>query len=773
MLRFFILLGSFCCHCVADRILALTISSRTTPIFFPLSDFSTSPDAIIYSSPQSPTDHHSLSAYPGGGNGWVVADGNGKWLFVQMNENGDESGNVVECVEPTVNSPWISMQEAVVTSSEILSYDDVSNSLLFADYLASQYRYSEAMQQLNSYEMKSPSDQVLIVYKRAFYLFCAGSANTAYKFLSSIRPALHSDMTKDLQSLLEFLMQIRPESVENEVDLEQSPNNTTRLLSPIQTVTNKDVFPHARHFKELYQLYSSLSNMKASWLEVSKLLVLPLQNIGATDIAEMHYGSIDMKASHPNDECTDLGRMMNSQLVFSSFSEMEILRRKFGDDLGRFYDKYGVVPWGEQRKANEQVPGCFPALTLALCYYGENDKSLIEEVGKVYSVVSPNLVKGLSAHEAKRETTPHPEGTKLPVRVAIISSHFRDNSVCRAFCPTIRRLAADNLHISLIFPPGNALVRDSLSVYVESGANETLQLPSSDIETSQRFLRSRDFDAIIYTDVNMNPFTTLLAYSRNAPTQIALWGHHGTSGLHSIDYYLVGESLEDHNTWESKYSEQLVSVGGEGLGVIVDDALFSFDAPEPSISTNVARKHRTYLIPQSLPKFHPKFDEALLKILQLDESGIIQIVAQLDHSIYINKLRKRWEKAGVDNERIQFLPSMERSKLLNLMKDADVALDPFPVGGGVTSIELINAKTPIVTFEDSLSVIRTTPALVRQSGCGSVVKSVDDYARAAIEHAHSDNDYCNYSLGEGDEDDAIIDDWRRFIVTAAKSMIPL
>ena len=93
-----------------------------------------------------------------------------------------------------------------------------------------------------------------------------------------------------------------------------------------------------------------------------------------------------------------------------------------------------------------------------------------------------------------------------------------------------------------------------------------------------------------------------------------------------------------------------------------------------------------------------------------------------------------------------------------------VALDPFPVGGGITSIELIMAGTPIVTFEDNLSVIRTTPALVRQSNCGKVVRSVDEFAEQAVKiNYRCKENAIETSRSSGEK---IIADWRKFIVNA-------
>ena len=81
--------------------------------------------------------------------------------------------------------------------------------------------------------------------------------------------------------------------------------------------------------------------------------------------------------------------------------------------------------------------------------------------------------------------------------------------------------------------------------------NATLLLPGA-VPSARAAVKDLGLDVLVYTDVGMDPFTSLLPYARLAPTQVSLWGHHGTSGLEAGDYFVVGDGFEGGEGWEAE-----------------------------------------------------------------------------------------------------------------------------------------------------------------------------------------------------------------------------
>ena len=64
--------------------------------------------------------------------------------------------------------------------------------------------------------------------------------------------------------------------------------------------------------------------------------------------------------------------------------------------------------------------------------------------------------------------------------------------------------------------------------------------------------------------------------------------------------------------------------------------------------------------------------------------------------------------------RIHFAPWLSSEKFAALSAVAAVALDPIPVGGGITSLEVLAAGTPVVTLPSALATLHASeqPAAV-------------------------------------------------------------
>lgn len=138
------------------------------------------------------------------------------------------------------------------------------------------------------------------------------------------------------------------------------------------------------------------------------------------------------------------------------------------------------------------------------------------------------------------------------------------------------------------------------------------------------------------------------------------------------------------------------------------------------------------LCPQYLPKFHPDFDEILLALIE-KYRGRVRILLLNDadkRRLWQNTLRERWitslslrsevrhqgmtgdEARRLVDEVIVWLPSLSPEEYLWLVSIGDLMLDPFPFGGGVTTLEALLFCTPVITLPSRQNVPQLTAGML-------------------------------------------------------------
>lgn len=92
---------------------------------------------------------------------------------------------------------------------------------------------------------------------------------------------------------------------------------------------------------------------------------------------------------------------------------------------------------------------------------------------------------------------------------------------------------------------------------------------------------------------------------------------------------------------------------------------------------------------------------------------------------------------GIAAERIELRGPSFHADLLTEYADIDIALDPFPFTGGLTSCEALWMGAPVVTWPQSRVVSRQTHAFLQQIGLPELsAQDADDYVRIAVELAN-------------------------------------
>ena len=102
------------------------------------------------------------------------------------------------------------------------------------------------------------------------------------------------------------------------------------------------------------------------------------------------------------------------------------------------------------------------------------------------------------------------------------------------------------------------------------------------------------------------------------------------------------------------------------------------------------------------------------------------------------KITHEFVKRGISADRLELRGPSFHADMLKEYADMDIALDPFPFTGGLTSCEALWMGVPVITFPQTRVVSRQTFAILSQIGLSDLVAdSAVDYLRLACEWAQS------------------------------------
>jgi len=96
------------------------------------------------------------------------------------------------------------------------------------------------------------------------------------------------------------------------------------------------------------------------------------------------------------------------------------------------------------------------------------------------------------------------------------------------------------------------------------------------------------------------------------------------------------------------------------------------------------------------------------------------------------------EQAGLDPARLEVVDSLSQLEYTRNYQRIDIALDPFPYGGGTTTCESLWMGAPVITLPMKTAVSRAGLSILTNVGLTDLIaRSQDDYLRIATALASS------------------------------------
>jgi protein O-GlcNAc transferase len=219
---------------------------------------------------------------------------------------------------------------------------------------------------------------------------------------------------------------------------------------------------------------------------------------------------------------------------------------------------------------------------------------------------------------------------------------------------------------------------------------------------------------------------------RPAPVQVAWLGYFATTGLSCIDAVLLDEWHAPPGT-EAQFTEPVARLTGGRFCYQPVPWAPADVAPPPSLAAG----RITFGSFNNTAKFNDGVFDVWAGILAaVPDSRLILKWRTFNDGSLCDSVRDAFARRSIGPGRIELRGPSFHNDLLKEYVGVDIALDPFPFTGGLTSCEALWMGVPVVTWPQGRVVSRQSFAFLSAIGLPELAANdADDYVRIAIDLA--------------------------------------
>ncbi|MCC6301855.1 MAG: tetratricopeptide repeat protein [Gammaproteobacteria bacterium] len=350
------------------------------------------------------------------------------------------------------------------------------------------------------------------------------------------------------------------------------------------------------------------------------------------------------------------------------------------------------------------------------------------------AAVAPN--EAFAAHRAFAERCEAPlkrnrrghSNTREPdrrLRVGYVSPDFRHHSVAYFIAPVFEHHDRSRIEV---FGYYNSLEHDDRTDWLSAKTDHWRVCASwSDEQLAER-IRADGIDVLVDLAGHTNGNRLLTFARKPAPVQVTYLGYPGTTGLDAIDYRLCTWDTDPEGA-EAWHSEQLYRL---------PRTLWCYrpalDRPEKD-SPGSQISGVTFGSMNGYPKISPEIFSLWMEILRAVPRSRLIMTSVPSGSVH-QALNDQVQRHGVDPQRIIAHARLSDPEYQQLLRQIDIALDPYPYNGTTTTCETLWSGVPVVSLSGDRSVSRSGYALLKQLGLEALVaRSEAEYVSIAVELA--------------------------------------
>lgn len=252
-----------------------------------------------------------------------------------------------------------------------------------------------------------------------------------------------------------------------------------------------------------------------------------------------------------------------------------------------------------------------------------------------------------------------------------------------------------------------------------------------DDEALSAMIREDGIDILVDLSLHMARNRLLVFARRPAPVQVTYLGYCAGSGLDAMDYRLSDPYLDPADGDLPEYVEKTVRL---------PETYWCYapagPSPEPSAVPSESAGHITFGCLNNFAKVSPGAIDLWAEVLRAVPRS--RMIMHSYAGSHLDAVRERFAAGGVSADRLEFLGKQSWAKYLETYGRIDVALDPFPYGGGITTCDALWMGVPVVSLAGQTAVGRGGRSILSNLGLSELIaRRPRQYVQTAITLAQS------------------------------------
>jgi len=390
---------------------------------------------------------------------------------------------------------------------------------------------------------------------------------------------------------------------------------------------------------------------------------------------------------------------------------------KAHNNLANCYNQLGRMDEAiaHYRTLYQIAPDYPDALTSVLANLNYDAKATPQQVFDEHLAWGQSVAAPLYPQAVDFANTPDPQ---RPLRVGFISPDLRRHPVSYIFAPILAAFDRQQIEAVCYYNyPG----KDQVTARLMPLAAQWHDVAALSDEALYDLIRTDGIDILVDLAGHTIHNRLLVFARRAAPLQVSWLGYFNTTGLATMDYF-ISDYASSPPSQENYYSEILLRF---------PDSRFCYQPSEfmPPVNELPAgsRGHITFGCFNNLSKLNERVLRLWARVLAaVPDSRLLLQASALDDAPNRERFTQIAERAGLPRNRLELRGFMPVETAPQAYHDIDIALDPFPFCGGMTSLESLWMGVPVVTLEQEMIAGRQTLSLLASLDLPELVATDED-----------------------------------------------